>query len=116
MYTVHIGGGWVRAGALIAVGLGTIAWFAVVGGVPRTWLPPDEVAGIVVIIVPVFIATFVRSKVSCARAAWYVLGLAAAMAADVLVFRHGSVPAMLVGIVPAVPCFLFARKQVRRAA
>lgn len=105
-----------RGGALIAVGLGTIGWFAIAGGLPRTWLAPDDLTGILVIIVPVLIATSVRRRVSCVRAAWYVVGLAVAVTADVLVFRHGSVPAMLVGVVPAMPCFLFAGKELRRAA
>lgn len=105
-----------RAGALIAVGLGTVGWFAVVGSAPRAYLAPDEITGILVIIVPVIIATSVRRMVPCGQVGWYVLGLFAAVGADVFVLRHGSWPAVLVGIVPAVPCFVRAGRVLRRAA
>lgn len=126
MYIVHIGGGPMSqpgrtpsAGVVAVLGVGTIAFFAAVGGLPRELLASDDVTFVVVMIAPIVVATTIGARYDCVRinaiARWYVLGLALAVAADVFAFRHGSVPALVVGVLPALPCFAFAWRRRREA-
>ncbi|BCJ33025.1 hypothetical protein Athai_05280 [Actinocatenispora thailandica] len=83
--------------------IGTVAFFAAVGGLPKSW---TSAAGD---LIPVLLAVFVAAVVPAAAGrnlqrwltAPYVLGCLAAVTLDVAAFPHGSVPALLVGVLPA---------------
>ncbi|MFE0023731.1 hypothetical protein [Amycolatopsis sp. NPDC059021] len=116
------------AGALTAWGVATVAFFAVVGVAPRELLSPDGAVGALLIMAPAIFAAALAGRggvPSCARrghtamsgrrlAAWYIVLLVVAGATDLLAVRHGSLPALFVGFLPALPCFAFAWRLRRR--
>jgi hypothetical protein len=80
--------------------IGTVAFFAAVAVLPKAW------AGTASVVLPVVVAVAVTApghgrRVERWLTAPYVLLGLVAMVLDVVLFPHGSVPALLAGLVPA---------------
>ncbi|BCJ26065.1 hypothetical protein AB0I55_08570 [Actinocatenispora sera] len=83
--------------------IATVAFFAAVGGLPRSW---TGVAGglgslLVTAVILGAVTAVARRNLDRWLTAPYVLAVLAAVVGDVALFRHGSVPAVLVGLLPA---------------
>jgi len=105
----------------LTAGLATAAFFAVIGGVPRTYWENYE---IFLLVLPVLFyqwIAFLRKKhpttgsretlrFESRVAGVYTVLLLAAVAACVFVLRQGTLSAALIGILPALPCFYGAWK------
>jgi hypothetical protein len=81
----------------------TVAFFAAVGGLPRSWT--GVAGGLGSLLVTAVILGTVTAVAGRDLDRWltapYVLTVLAAIALDVTLLRHGSVPAVLVGLLPA---------------
>src|SRR5204863_9441416 len=96
------------------LGIVTLGYFAVVGGIPRATLKPFESLLVLFPVVLFFTVVGIRRASTSAErvlrieqllVAGYILAMAAAIAIEVFVMSQGTIAAILPGMLPAAICF-----------
>ncbi|MFC5098032.1 hypothetical protein [Amycolatopsis plumensis] len=107
----------VYVGSIILLGVITLAYFAVVGAIPRAVVKPYDSLLILFPVVLFFVVVGIRRASTSARdvlrteqrlAAGYIVAMVVAGALEIFVFRQGTVAAALPGLLPAAVCFAAA--------
>lgn len=104
-----------------AWGVATALYLGLLAGLPRDLVADAGLLSGAFTIVPVFAVVAVSTRIVPAEqrrvrrhvAVPYLVGLLVAVVLDVVAFDHGSPPAMLVGLVPAAPCWLDGLRVIR---
>jgi hypothetical protein len=123
--TVRRGKRW-HAGTLLALGIATAAYFALVGLISRD--SQGIVLMLVLLLLPLGILRMLMSvrearppaesramlRFESALAGVYIVLLAVAVLLDAFVLEHGTLAAALVGLLPALPCIYGAWQISRR--
>ena len=104
-----------------AWGLATAAYLGLAGGLPRHLLVGTGILSTVLVSLPVLAVFAIALRIDHNEqgrferrvAPAYLAGLVGAVALDTIALGHGSLPAILVGLLPAAPCWLDAMRVAR---
>ncbi|OXM68438.1 hypothetical protein [Amycolatopsis vastitatis] len=107
----------IYVGSVVLLGVITLAYFAVVGGIPRAVVKPYDSLLVLFPVALFFVVVGIRRASTSARGvlrveqwllAGYIVAMVVAGALEIFVFRQGTVAAALPGLLPAAVCFAAA--------
>jgi len=107
----------IYVGSVVLLGVVTLAYFSVVGVIPREKVKPYDALLILFPVTLFFVAVGIRRASTSARGvlrveqwllAGYIVAMVVAGALEIFVLRQGTVAAALPGVLPAGVCFAAA--------